>query len=76
MTKYLRQFQVKKNNNNNIAPMSLVQRQFRKSLSYFFQQMCGDSFEMREMAARICRDYLHGAWQNVTPQNIGFKHIR
>lgn len=56
--------------------MSVVQRQIRKSLSYFFQQMCGDSFEMREMAARICRDYLHGAWQNVTPQNIGFKHIR
>ncbi|GLV36965.1 uncharacterized protein CBL_02202 [Carabus blaptoides fortunei] len=39
------------------------------------KKMCGDSHEMREMAARICRDYLHGAWKSVTAQNVGFKHI-
>ncbi|XP_046419600.1 choline/ethanolamine kinase isoform X2 [Neodiprion fabricii] len=31
--------------------------------------------EMRETAARICRDYLHGAWKYVTADNIGFKRI-
>ncbi|KAK4878013.1 hypothetical protein RN001_010519 [Aquatica leii] len=30
---------------------------------------------MRELAARICRDYLPGAWKHVNSQNIGFKHI-
>ncbi|CAG9770299.1 unnamed protein product [Ceutorhynchus assimilis] len=34
----------------------------------------GDA-HMRELAARICRDYLHGAWKNVTSEDIGFKHI-
>jgi len=37
--------------------------------------MQSDHSEMRELASRICRDYLNGAWKNVTPQNIGFKHI-
>nr|CAI5831274.1 unnamed protein product [Callosobruchus analis] len=32
--------------------------------------------EMRELTARICRDYLYGAWKRVTANNIGFKHIR
>lgn len=31
--------------------------------------------EMRETAARICRDYLHGAWKQVTANNILFKRI-
>ncbi|KAH1018888.1 hypothetical protein HUJ05_006573 [Dendroctonus ponderosae] len=35
----------------------------------------GDTIEMREVAARLCRDYLHGAWKKVTAQSIGFKHI-
>ncbi|XP_056630180.1 choline/ethanolamine kinase [Diorhabda sublineata] len=35
----------------------------------------GDCFEMKELTARICRDYLHGAWKKVTANNIGFKHI-
>lgn len=35
----------------------------------------GDTLEMREMAARICRDYLNGPWKKVTTQDIGFKHI-
>lgn len=32
--------------------------------------------EMRETAARICRDYLHGVWKHVTAQNIILKRIR
>ncbi|CAH1107912.1 unnamed protein product [Psylliodes chrysocephalus] len=35
----------------------------------------GDSMEMRELTARICRDYLHGAWKKANAKNIGFKHI-
>ncbi|XP_072757958.1 choline/ethanolamine kinase isoform X2 [Anoplolepis gracilipes] len=31
--------------------------------------------EMRETAARICRDYLHGVWKHVTAQNIILKRI-
>nr|CAI5830561.1 unnamed protein product [Callosobruchus analis] len=39
------------------------------------KQMPGDNMEMRELTARICRDYLYGAWKRVTANNIGFKHI-
>lgn len=39
-------------------------------------QVSGDTNEMRELASRICRDYLYGSWKCVTAQNIGFKHIR
>ncbi|XP_066251808.1 choline/ethanolamine kinase isoform X2 [Euwallacea similis] len=35
----------------------------------------GDTLEMKELAVRICRDYLHGPWKKVTTQNIGLKHI-
>ncbi|XP_060534008.1 choline/ethanolamine kinase [Cylas formicarius] len=38
-------------------------------------KMHGDSFEMKDLTARICREYLHGAWKKVTPHDIGFKHI-
>lgn len=31
--------------------------------------------EMRATAARICRDYLHGVWKHVTPDNIVLKRI-
>ncbi|XP_050453294.1 choline/ethanolamine kinase isoform X2 [Cataglyphis hispanica] len=31
--------------------------------------------EMRDTAARICRDYLHGVWKYVTAQNIILKRI-
>ncbi|XP_044738084.1 choline/ethanolamine kinase isoform X1 [Chrysoperla carnea] len=37
--------------------------------------MCTNTDEMKEMAARICRDYLHGAWKNITAEEIGFKRI-
>ncbi|CAG9831066.1 unnamed protein product [Diabrotica balteata] len=35
----------------------------------------GDCYEMKELTARICRDYLQGAWKKVNAKNIGFKHI-
>ncbi|XP_011163389.1 choline/ethanolamine kinase isoform X1 [Solenopsis invicta] len=31
--------------------------------------------EMRETAARICRDYLHGVWKHITSENIILKRI-
>ncbi|XP_011685106.1 PREDICTED: choline/ethanolamine kinase isoform X2 [Wasmannia auropunctata] len=31
--------------------------------------------EMRETAARICRDYLHGVWKHITAENIILKRI-
>ncbi|XP_037913443.1 choline/ethanolamine kinase isoform X3 [Hermetia illucens] len=31
--------------------------------------------EMREVAARICRDYLHGAWKTVNAEDIKFRRI-
>ncbi|KAK9754187.1 hypothetical protein QE152_g1666 [Popillia japonica] len=38
-------------------------------------KMGPDSQEIRELAARICRDYLNGAWKTINSQNIVFKHI-
>ncbi|XP_012270686.1 choline/ethanolamine kinase isoform X2 [Orussus abietinus] len=37
--------------------------------------MSEQSPEMRETAARICRDYLHGVWKHVTADNIILKRI-
>ncbi|XP_054002302.1 choline/ethanolamine kinase isoform X2 [Hylaeus anthracinus] len=37
--------------------------------------MSEENPEMREMAARICRDYLHGVWKHVTAENITLKRI-
>ncbi|KAL0130845.1 hypothetical protein PUN28_002450 [Cardiocondyla obscurior] len=31
--------------------------------------------EMRETAARICRDYLHGVWKHITAENIILKRV-
>ncbi|XP_011640620.1 choline/ethanolamine kinase isoform X2 [Pogonomyrmex barbatus] len=31
--------------------------------------------EMRETAARICRDYLHGVWKHISAENIILKRI-
>lgn len=45
-------------------------------LSTLFKQSSGDAFDMRELAVRICRDYLHGAWKKVNTKNINFKQIR
>ncbi|XP_050302376.1 choline/ethanolamine kinase [Anthonomus grandis grandis] len=44
-------------------------------LNFGNKKLHGDTPEMREVAARICRDYLHGAWRKVTAEDIGFKHI-
>ncbi|CAG9577035.1 unnamed protein product [Danaus chrysippus] len=38
-------------------------------------QMCGTEEEMREVAGRICRNYLHGAWKTVDPSDLDFKRI-
>lgn len=38
-------------------------------------KMSGKNLEMRETAARICRDYLHGVWKRVTAENITLKRI-
>ncbi|CAH2988241.1 unnamed protein product [Chilo suppressalis] len=38
-------------------------------------QMCGTEEEMRDVAARICRNYLHGAWKSVDPKQLDFKRI-
>ncbi|GLG97697.1 Choline/ethanolamine kinase [Gryllus bimaculatus] len=35
----------------------------------------GEGPEMRERAARLCRDYLHGAWKSITPKDIVLKRI-
>jgi hypothetical protein len=39
-------------------------------------QMSSDNVEMREMAARICRDYLRGSWRKITARDIVLKRIR
>ncbi|CAH0712797.1 unnamed protein product, partial [Brenthis ino] len=38
-------------------------------------QMCGTEEEMREVAGRICRNYLHGAWKTVDPCELDFRRI-
>ncbi|PSN40773.1 Choline/ethanolamine kinase [Blattella germanica] len=38
-------------------------------------KMSSDNVEMREMAARICRDYLHGSWRKITARDIVLKRI-
>ncbi|XP_046383103.1 choline/ethanolamine kinase-like isoform X2 [Ischnura elegans] len=38
-------------------------------------KMNPDSLEMRERAFRICRDYLHGAWRNISSQDMVLKRI-
>ncbi|XP_077296720.1 choline/ethanolamine kinase isoform X2 [Arctopsyche grandis] len=37
--------------------------------------LCCDEVQMRTAAAKICRDYLHGAWKTVSPQDLIFKRI-
>lgn len=48
----------------------------KNKLCCLFKQTSGDNFDMKELAARICRDYLHGVWKKVNPKNINFKQIR
>lgn len=38
-------------------------------------KMSEKNLEMRATAARICRDYLNGAWKGVTTENINLKRI-
>ncbi|XP_066991296.2 choline/ethanolamine kinase isoform X2 [Anabrus simplex] len=37
--------------------------------------MSCDTLEMREKAARLCRDYLHGVWKHITSKDIVLKRI-
>ncbi|XP_072948568.1 choline/ethanolamine kinase isoform X2 [Epargyreus clarus] len=43
--------------------------------SYWKLQMCGTEEEMRDVAGRICRNYLHGAWKTVEPSALDFRRI-
>ncbi|KAL0809433.1 hypothetical protein ABMA28_011612 [Loxostege sticticalis] len=43
--------------------------------TYWKLQMCGTEEEMREVAARICRNYLHGAWKTVDAAKLDFRRI-
>jgi len=36
----------------------------------------GDEASMRERAYRICREYLHGAWGRVGPDDLTIKKVR
>ncbi|KAI5637045.1 choline/ethanolamine kinase domain-containing protein [Phthorimaea operculella] len=38
-------------------------------------QKCGTEEEMREVAGRICKNYLHGLWKVVQPEEIKFRRI-
>lgn len=38
--------------------------------------LCANEEDMRDAAAKICRDFLHGAWKTVSPQDLVFKRIR
>ncbi|XP_026313885.1 choline/ethanolamine kinase isoform X2 [Hyposmocoma kahamanoa] len=38
-------------------------------------QMCGTENEMREVACRICKNYLHGAWKIAEPADLEFRRI-
>nr|XP_026483400.1 choline/ethanolamine kinase isoform X1 [Vanessa tameamea] len=42
---------------------------------YWKLQLCGTEAEMREIAGRICRNYLHGAWKSVDPTDLDFRRI-
>ncbi|XP_050358556.1 choline/ethanolamine kinase isoform X4 [Nymphalis io] len=42
---------------------------------YWKLQLCGTEEEMREVAGRICRNYLHGAWKSVDPTDLDFRRI-
>lgn len=48
----------------------------KNKLCSLFKQTSGDNFDMKELAARICRDYLPGVWKKVNVNNINFKQIR
>lgn len=39
-------------------------------------QASRNSTEMRELASRICRDYLTGAWKTISASDLNIKRIR
>lgn len=42
----------------------------------FLFQAVHSNIEMRDIAARICRDYLTGAWKTISAEEIQLKRIR
>nr|CAD7266024.1 unnamed protein product [Timema shepardi] len=44
-------------------------------MMYVVFQMSNCSNEVREMATRICSNYLSGVWKNISSHNIMIKHI-
>lgn len=40
------------------------------------KQASKNSTEMRELASRICRDYLTGAWKTISANDLNIKRIR
>lgn len=42
----------------------------------FVEQATSNLEEMRDIAARICRDYLNGAWKTISSGDIQLKRIR
>lgn len=53
-----------------------AKKKFSNWINLICKQMGPDSREMKELAARICKDYLNGSWKSVSSENIVFKHIR
>lgn len=49
-------------------------RFFANIFSIFCRQATLD--EMRQMSARICRDYLTGKWKSINADDIVFRRIR
>lgn len=41
-----------------------------------FVQASKNSSEMRDLASRICRDYLTGAWKTISASDLHIKRIR
>lgn len=41
-----------------------------------FEQASKNSDDMRDIASRICRDYLTGAWKTISSADIQLKRIR
>lgn len=58
--------------------LAAMQRVAKRGVALFCRQMNSSSSaaEMKELASRICRDYLYGAWKFVNAQNVAVKHIR
>lgn len=48
----------------------------KTNFSFVVIQAISNLEEMRDIAARICRDYLNGAWKTISADDIQLKRIR